>query len=278
MRTGPAVFLEILRPHNMLAAALGVVAGFAAAGGRAWGDVWTVAALTALATGAGNVVNDCFDVGIDRVNKPSRPLPSGRLSLRAAAVLYACLSVLVVVGAPALVPVRVAVLVLSWQVALFAYARWAKRWLVAGNLLVAAIAASAFVAGAMAAGHPGAAVIPAAIAFAFVVCREVVKGGEDLEGDRASGVRTIAVLVGRARAGRAAAVLMLVVAMLLPAPAVAGRFGFGYFLLMGGIVVPVLVAGAIAVAGAEDRKPFARTSRALKLAMFAGIAAIALGA
>jgi len=32
------------------------------------------------------------------------------------------------------------------------------------------------------------------------------------------------------------------------------------------------------VAGAEDRKPFARTSRALKLAMFAGIAAIALGA
>jgi geranylgeranylglycerol-phosphate geranylgeranyltransferase len=274
----PAVHLEILRPHNMLAAALGTVAGFIVAGGRGGGEIATAAALTALATGAGNVVNDYFDVAVDRVNKPSRPLPSGRLSARAAVSLYLILSLAVSAGALLLVSLPVARLVIGWQVALFAYARWCKRWLVVGNLLVAAVSSSAFAAGAMVAGNARAAVIPAVMAFAFVVCREIVKGAEDMEGDRAAGVRTLAVRVGRERAGGTAAALMLVLATLLPIPALAGIYGVRYFLLMGLLVTPTLVAGALVVADAKDRRVFARTSRALKLAMFAGIAAVAAGA
>jgi len=32
-----------------------------------------------LITGAGNAINDYFDAGIDAVNRPDRPIPSGRL-------------------------------------------------------------------------------------------------------------------------------------------------------------------------------------------------------
>jgi geranylgeranylglycerol-phosphate geranylgeranyltransferase len=217
-------------------------------------------------------------VAIDRVNKPSRPLPSDRMSPGAARVLYLACSIAVTAGAVLLTPVRVAALVMAWQAALFVYARWCKRWLVVGNLVVAAVASSAFLAGALVAGDARAAAVPAGIAFAFVVCREIVKGGEDLEGDRASGVRTVAVTLGRPRAGGVAALLMLAVATLLPLPALAGHYALPYFLLMGGFVTPTLVAGAVAVAGAHDRRAFGRTSRALKLAMFVGIAAIAAGA
>jgi hypothetical protein len=59
---------------------------------------------------------------------------------------------------------------------------------------------------------------------------------------------------------------------------VAGVHGTAYFVLMGIFVVPALAVGAVHVAGAADRRAFARTSRALKLAMFVGIAAIAAGA
>ena len=33
-----------------------------------------------LGTGFSQSVNDCFDLELDRVNEPSRPIPSGRLS------------------------------------------------------------------------------------------------------------------------------------------------------------------------------------------------------
>jgi geranylgeranylglycerol-phosphate geranylgeranyltransferase len=273
-----AAFLLILRPHNMLASALAVVAGaFIARPGLVDG-LATVALLAAIVTGAGNILNDYFDLQVDRINKPRRPLPSGRISPRDALIWYALLTLAVTAIAVVRVPRPVALLILAWEVALAIYARWCKRWLVAGNVLVAAISCSAFFAGAMLAGNARAAAIPAAIAFAFVMCREIVKGAEDVEGDRSGGVRTIAVAAGERRAGTLAAVCMLVLAALIPIPALAAGYRTGYFVVMELLVGPVLLFGALRVAGSAERGAFTRTSRALKLGMFAGIVAIVLGA
>jgi len=262
----------------MLVAACGVVAGYVVAGGDNPRALLAGAVLAALATGAGNVINDCFDLAIDRVNKPSRPLPSGRLSVRAARILYAVIAVAVLICAPLFLPPRVAALVVGWEVALFVYAWRCKRVLFAGNFLVALVSGSAFVCGAAIAGDARAALIPAGIAGAFVWCRELVKGGEDLEGDAASGVRTLAVRSGRTVAARVSGVGMLTLAVLIPLPALARVYSPVYFLVMGATVVPVLVLGALSLARHPEKPVFARVSRALKLGMFAGIAAIVLGA
>ena len=269
--------LEILRPHNMLAAAFAVYAGYHAAGGRgADGVVW-LAALCALATGGGNAANDAFDADIDRVNKPKRPIPSGRMSTRAALVWYAVLSLATAVLALLQLPRPLATIVLVWQVSLFLYARWLKRRWPAGNIAVAAISASALLGGALAAGDVNAAAIPMAIAFAFVACRELVKGAEDIDGDRAAGARTLAAVAGKATAARTAAAAMLLVAILLPLPSVAGFYRPAYAVVMLLAVVPALVAGAVTVARSREKMHFARTSQLLKLAMFAGLAAIVAG-
>lgn len=271
-------FLLILRPHNMLASALAVVAGaYVARHGPVEGLV-LVAILTAVVTGAGNILNDYFDLQVDRINKPRRPLPSGRISPRDAIIWYGLLTVAVTAIAVLWVPRRVALLIIVWEIALAFYALWCKRWLLAGNLLVAAISSSAFLAGALLAGNPRAALIPAAIAFFFVMCREIVKGAEDLEGDRRGGVRTIAVAAGAPSAGTIAAVLMLVLAVLIPLPSLVAHYGMGYLVVMELLVAPVLLFGALSVAGSERRLDYTRTSRALKLGMFAGIVAIVLGA
>jgi len=271
-------FLLILRPHNMLASALAVVAGAYVARHGLVEGLALVAVLTALVTGAGNILNDYFDLHVDRINKPRRPLPSGRISPRDAIIWYGLLTVAVTAIAVLRVPRSVALLIIVWEITLALYARWCKRWLLAGNLLVAAISSSAFLAGALLAENPRAALIPAAIAFAFVMCREIVKGAEDLEGDRRGGVRTIAVAAGAASAGTIAAVLMLVLAVLIPLPSLAAHYGMGYLLVMELLVAPVLLFGALSVAGSERRIDYTRTSRALKLGMFAGIVAIVLGA
>jgi geranylgeranylglycerol-phosphate geranylgeranyltransferase len=273
-----SAFLLILRPYNMLASALAVLAGAYIARRGPVDGLLTVAVLAAIVTGAGNILNDCFDLPVDRINKPRRPLPSGSITRSAALAWYGALSVIATACALFLLPLRVTLLVAGWEVALAVYARWSKRWLVTGNLLVAAISSSAFVAGALLAENPRAAIIPAAIAFSFVLCREIVKGAEDVEGDRIGGVRTIAVVLGTRRAGTLAAVLMFLLAALLPIPALVAHYDAAYFLAMELLVAPVLMFGALRVAGSDSRSDYTKTSRALKLGMFLGIAAIALGA
>jgi geranylgeranylglycerol-phosphate geranylgeranyltransferase len=270
-------YLEILRPHNMLAAALAVYAGYHAAGGRGADGVASLAALCALATGAGNIANDIFDADIDRVNKPRRPIPSARLSIRAGWWWYAVVTVATSALALALLPRALAWLVLAWQLSLFLYARVLKRAWPAGNLAVATISASALYGSALAAARAEAAVLPMWIVFSFVLCREMVKGAEDLEGDRAAGVRTLAVVAGRGASARIAAAAMLVLALVLPVPGLTGAYRASYAWIMLSTVVPALVVGAVMVARARDKAQFARVSRLLKLGMFAGLAAIVAG-
>jgi 4-hydroxybenzoate polyprenyltransferase len=97
---------EISRPFTLVAPALGLVSGAVTAYGAAprfehlgasktaWLvdlAVGTLAAATL--NSASNVLNQVYDLPIDRINKPARVLPSGRLSvpaaLRLSAVLYA---------------------------------------------------------------------------------------------------------------------------------------------------------------------------------------------
>lgn len=273
-----AAFFFILRPHNMLASALAVVAGASIAGNVRVEGLVLVAFLAALVTGAGNVLNDCFDLRVDQINKPRRPLPSGQITRTAAVWWYGIVTLAATAGALLFVPRPVAMLILGWQVALAFYAGWCKRWLIAGNLLVAAISSSAFFAGALLVYNPRAAIIPAAIAFAFVLCREIVKGAEDVEGDRSGGVRTLAVVMGTRTAGSIAAVLMLLLAAAMPLPALVAHYRAAYFFVMELFVAPVLLAAALRVASSDDRGAFRTTSRSLKLGMFLGIVAIALGA
>lgn len=86
-----ALWLELSRPFTLVAPALGVVSGAITAAGAEPVDRWTSSLLTYTAIGAlmamvlnagSNALNQIYDLEIDRVNKPQRPLTSGRLSLR----------------------------------------------------------------------------------------------------------------------------------------------------------------------------------------------------
>jgi 4-hydroxybenzoate polyprenyltransferase len=87
-------YLEFARPFTLAPPALGVVSGAVTAWGAGHARPplgWELAlpvlwgALMAAVLNAGNNgLNQIYDVDIDRVNKPKRPLPSGALSLREA--------------------------------------------------------------------------------------------------------------------------------------------------------------------------------------------------
>ena len=90
-RTTPALLLEFSRPFTLVAPALGFASGAATAYGAAPREHWSAAILlypivgvtmAAVLNAASNAINQIYDLEIDRVNKPKRPLTSGRLSLR----------------------------------------------------------------------------------------------------------------------------------------------------------------------------------------------------
>src|SRR3954469_6098750 len=90
-RPGAGVLLEFSRPFTPLAPALGFASGAATAAGAAPPESWSPALLiypfiglvmAAVLNAASNALNQIYDLEIDRINKPRRPLPSGRLSLQ----------------------------------------------------------------------------------------------------------------------------------------------------------------------------------------------------
>ena len=74
-------YIEILRPGNALMSAISII--LVALIDKTISIPVVLAMLAVFfETAAGNVINDYFDYKIDLINKPDRPIPSGRISLK----------------------------------------------------------------------------------------------------------------------------------------------------------------------------------------------------
>ena len=121
----PRAFLQLVRPANVVTALADVLAGYAVAGTGASGLGWLLASTACLYAG-GIVLNDVFDREIDRVERPERPIPSGRIGVTAAATAGAAL--LAAGAAFAALANRGALLVaLLIAAAVLLYDAWTKR-------------------------------------------------------------------------------------------------------------------------------------------------------
>jgi 4-hydroxybenzoate polyprenyltransferase len=92
-RSAAAVVLEFSRPFTLIAPALGFASGAVTAAGAMPREPFTPDLLfypligltmAAVLNAASNALNQIYDLEIDRINKPRRPLPSGRLTLHEA--------------------------------------------------------------------------------------------------------------------------------------------------------------------------------------------------
>ena len=178
---------------------------------------------------AGYAFNDVVDLDIDRLNRPERPLPAGRISLKAAALGSQFLALIGLSIAWWLNP-TLGVFASIVAGSLFLYSVYLKVKPLWGNLMVAVLAASAFPYGALAAGSWGRSWIPALFAFLFHLGREIVKDLEDLEGDRRNGAQTLPIKWGSSRAGILATILFMFLATVVLVPWFSGLYSWHYLL------------------------------------------------
>jgi geranylgeranylglycerol-phosphate geranylgeranyltransferase len=184
MRFGSVLaVLSLLRWQNALLAVAGVVLGAWWATGRA-GEPETIvmAGVAVLLTSFANADNDVQDYEIDRVAHPSRPLPSGRLSIGIARVIVGVAASLALVLAALLGPIETLAAV-GVIAAMTMYNRGVKAHGVPGNVIVAIVASLPFLFGAWSAGLPSAGVPLFLVGVPLHFAREIAKDIDDADGD-----------------------------------------------------------------------------------------------
>jgi len=267
-------FLELTRPGNAVAAGVLTFTG-AFVAGNALSLPFAVAAAvvaTVCATGAGNAVNDYFDRDIDRVNRPDRPIPRGAVSPRGALAFSGLLFAVAVVAALTL-PLAALVIAVVNSLALIAYTEFFKGLPGVGNVVVAYLTGSTFLFGGASVGRPlsSSVLVLFFLAAVATLTREIVKDVEDVEGDRAEGLRTLPIVVGERAALRLGTAALVVAVLASGLPVLVGNFGLAYLAL----VVPADALMLRATYRSYDDPSAGQ--RGLKRGMFVAAAAFVVG-
>ena len=230
----------------------------------------------ALIAGFGNAVNDIFDINADKINKPFRPLASGSLEVGEAVMAaitmgVAGLALSLFVHKYAILVVLLAILLLALYTPVF------KGLLFVGNILVALVAALAFIYGGMAVGKPLGAIILVIFAFLFHLGREIVKDIQDRDADAVAGCLPGA-RRDSSRTARGAAIAVLTLLTILTfVPFLANHFGFAYLIVVLFGVDLVVIAGICTLIQTDQPSAMRLVAGWLKAAMPMGLLAVFLG-
>lgn len=187
------------------------------------------------------VLNDWFDIETDRVNAPSRPLPAGLVTKREALVLSVAVAITGCVAA-AMIGFTAFVAACAMLLLGTMYNWKFKRFGLFGNLVVGFSVGMCFVFGGIAVGNPFDPVVLFLAGMTMLVDlgEEIAADALDVEGDRKSASRSLAVIFGPEKAMRISAVVFALVIAGSAAPFAAGWFGWIY-------LPPVIAFDAIIV-------------------------------
>ena len=238
---------------------------------------YLLAALSAsLSAAAGYVINDFFDFQADLINKPERPIPSGKISKKAAVIFYLVLLLLSMIPAY-IINWIVFFIVLLTDVLLFLYSSGLKRIPLLGNLVIAFLTGFVFIFGGIVADNIYAAVIPSVFAFLLNLSREGIKTIEDIPGDKNTGIITFPQKYGINLSKKLIAVLLIVLLLFTFIPFIRGIYGIKYFVVVMVIVNPLILYVIISILRKKNQLKLKKLNLILKLNMIFGLAAIYLG-
>jgi geranylgeranylglycerol-phosphate geranylgeranyltransferase len=269
-----ADWIKLARPANALVAGLGVWLGHACLPGPMdRGAAGIGSAALALLAAAGNVQNEVLDMEADRINRPGRSIPAGRVPRRGAAwgsVLHylLALSAAFSLGArPGMLAAAMGLLLCLYNLGLKTRPLW-------GNLAVSALCAQAVYYPEFP-GMPRHTAFPALFAFLTTLIREILKDAEDMAGDMACGWNTFPIRFGPAATRMLAGLLTALVLLILPLPALVTGYRMGYAVLALLGPAPLLAVNLKDLGRADP--DWGKLQRRCKWVMLAGMLAIFAG-
>lgn len=270
--------IEILRPINLIITFASIfVAGLICS--KSQNDLSYIfyAAITgALVGSAGNVINDFFDIEIDKINRPSRPLPANKITPKEALILYFILNMLAIILAIKINILSIIIVVVS-IVTIFFYSYNLKKIPLVGNFVVSFFTGLAFVFGGAAVGNISDSIIPAVFAFLINMIREIIKDIEDIDGDVKSGVITFPAKYGIKKSIRLMIVLTFILLFATIIPFAINFYKIEYFIIVMLTVNILLVYFVKNIIHLSETTNLRKMSNLLKIIMIFGLIAIFYG-
>jgi geranylgeranylglycerol-phosphate geranylgeranyltransferase len=294
-------YLTLMRPVNAFMSVIAVIIGgllVAATNPTLLSNTYPLILAMAsvfLITGAGNAINDYLDVESDKVNKPKRPIPAGRITRRKA-LIFSIIVFAIGILLAFLINWACILIAIVNSILLIIYSYSLQDRVLLGNVVVGYMVGSTFLFGGAAFGNlllPGLLMLLAGLS---TVTREIVKDLEDMEGDRknfmkkiTSGVRMklsrfIGIdgkgdadfVMGKGRAKTVAGLCMIIAIIISPLPYILGILSFTYVI----ILVPtdlVFLLTIILLSNASSKKRLSRISKIIKIGMFLALIAFIFG-
>ena len=270
--------LKIIRPVNATITFFTVIAaGFICSGNKRVTLVVLFASLAAASIAASaNIINDYFDIEIDKINRPERLLASGGMSKRIALILY-FFFVSAGIALSFLVSTSAVLIVLGAAALTFYYSFKLKQIPLLGNAVVAFFTGLAFLFGGIAMGKIEPVVFPFIFAFIINLMREVVKDMEDKEGDIKANVFTFPTKYGLEKAKILLYIFALFLLIAMFVPFLLKIYDAKYLAIITIGVVPMLVYSMYVLYKKDDKASFGKVSYLLKIQMVIGLLAILFG-
>jgi geranylgeranylglycerol-phosphate geranylgeranyltransferase len=174
---------------------------------------------------AGNIFNDVSDCAIDKVAKPDKPIPSGRISITQAkhlAIEFSLLS-LVLMGIGAYLSTDPIAIIAIWSIAsilMYTYdmGLQTKKMGFAGNIAISLMVGAVILYGAATIGKVNTplAFYAAGVAFFANLGREIIKDCEDMESDKDRNTLPMRVGLAKARMFGYVSLLCALIVLYLP--------------------------------------------------------------
>jgi 4-hydroxybenzoate polyprenyltransferase len=290
-----SAFLRILRPKNLAFLAFAML-GFILCGLQLEETVYEpgknsllfptlLILIVCTVAASGNVINDIYDVKADRINKPQKTFVGKSLSYKNAFLLYSALSIVSLISSSLLAWISglgcIVVAVLVVEMLLFLYARFLKKTMLLGNLLIANLTALPYALILYAFGWSVENTIFKFVFFSLMffvltlnLIREVAKDWEDVAGDLVLGAKTFPIKFG-AHATRTLLLVLIFFSMILHF--VVGLTWIALVGVLRGILInwPLIVLGILhihfLVALKKSTWTPSRLSSRLKLLMLLGV-------
>ncbi len=216
IKDGGATFLKLVRIRNCIIVFFAVMIGATLTSGEfSYNLKIILAAFSAsVITAAGNTLNDYFDREIDAINKPERPLASGKISINDAMMLVLVLFSMGIALSRYVNSLCLAIAFLN-TIVLIIYAKYSKKLLFVSNLIIGYLVGSVFLFGAAAVGKITPTIeVLFLCAFLMTVSREIIKDIEDIKGDQKVQAKTLPIRIGAGKS-RMIAALFGVTAVIL---------------------------------------------------------------
>ena len=257
-------YLEILRPFNAMMAVITIIL-MAVISGQFTLNVFLAGIVVFVATGAGNAINDYFDHKIDAINRPERPIPSGRISLKIAGI-YSLLLFAVAIIIGFVIGILPGIIVFLSSLLMVYYAYSLKTKCLIGNLSISFLTGLSFVLGGVVVNEITISIYLGFFAFLMTMAREIVKDMEDMEGDKMEGASTLPIVYGKSVSSKIAAFFMILASLASPVLYFLGIFNILYLLVLA-VAIVVFLRSSVMILKDQSTQNTKKISKQIKIGM-----------